>query len=424
MKSIRKFFPLLLVLALVQAACNFPASVITGGSPTPVPLVTFTSAAPLPEPTATNTLPPVVTATSPAQPTATQAAPASQPTPTATTAAAAPTATRASVTGGVNCTLAASFVADVTIPDDSTIAAGQSFVKTWRVRNDGTCPWGPTHAVRALAFVSGTKMGAPDQVALTGEVEPGKSVDLSVTFTAPTTNGVYTSEWKLRLDNGQYLGLGANKAGALYVRIRVGSAASSSTTRIQFASGATAAAVSGDLKANESKGYVLTAMRDQVLIAAVTSADSSVKVKITAADGRTLANPNASSAVVALPSNQDYTVWVMAGDKAASFNLNITIPSRIQFDRGAVSDTVSGKISGRGTVSYVLWAAAGQTMTVKVSADHLALHIYGLKDGQVLVKADSGAKEWSGKLPASQDYIVAVVPSVDSASFTLEVTIK
>ncbi len=35
----------------------------------------------------------------------------------------------------------AEFVADVTVPDDTVIAAGKAFTKTWRLRNNGTSTW-------------------------------------------------------------------------------------------------------------------------------------------------------------------------------------------------------------------------------------------------------------------------------------------
>ena len=36
---------------------------------------------------------------------------------------------------------AATFLADVTIPDDTSMAPYQKFEKTWRIRNSGTVPW-------------------------------------------------------------------------------------------------------------------------------------------------------------------------------------------------------------------------------------------------------------------------------------------
>src|SRR5215207_3309525 len=30
---------------------------------------------------------------------------------------------------------------DVNVPDDTSMSPGQDFIKTWRVKNNGSCPW-------------------------------------------------------------------------------------------------------------------------------------------------------------------------------------------------------------------------------------------------------------------------------------------
>ena len=51
----------------------------------------------------------------------------------------------------------ASFVKDVTYADGAYVAPGQSFSKTWRIRNTGTYTWTTN---MALVFVGGDQMGA------------------------------------------------------------------------------------------------------------------------------------------------------------------------------------------------------------------------------------------------------------------------
>ncbi|MBC7228016.1 MAG: hypothetical protein H5T61_12435, partial [Thermoflexales bacterium] len=55
-------------------------------------------------------------------------------------------------TTAAGCTLGARWVADVTVPDNTAFAPGIPFVKTWRVRNSGTCAWEPG---TKLVFISG-----------------------------------------------------------------------------------------------------------------------------------------------------------------------------------------------------------------------------------------------------------------------------
>jgi hypothetical protein len=49
------------------------------------------------------------------------------------------------------------YVNDVSIPDNTQMAPGQSFTKTWRVRNAGSCAW---EAGFKFAFVGGEQMRA------------------------------------------------------------------------------------------------------------------------------------------------------------------------------------------------------------------------------------------------------------------------
>jgi len=112
---------------------------------------------------------------------------------------------------------AAAFISDVTYPDGSVVALGSSFTKIWRVQNTGTCSWNTSYA---LVFVSGEKLGGPNSVALPGNVGPGQTVDIPVTFTAPTKAGDYVGYWKLRNASGVLFGMGSGDAN-IYVDVKV-----------------------------------------------------------------------------------------------------------------------------------------------------------------------------------------------------------
>ena len=74
------------------------------------------------------------------------------------------------------CTYDATFLADVTVPDNTALPAGTAFVKTWRVRNDGTCAWGAAgYGLHSLVFTGGARLSAPNPVPLpTTQVQPGE----------------------------------------------------------------------------------------------------------------------------------------------------------------------------------------------------------------------------------------------------------
>jgi len=109
--------------------------------------------------------------------------------------------TPAEPTTAAGCTLGARWVADVTVPDNTEFAPGTPFVKTWRVRNSGTCAWEPG---TRLVFISGTPMGGPavDVPALA----PGAQTDVSVSLTAPATPGTYRANYQFQAPDGTRFG--------------------------------------------------------------------------------------------------------------------------------------------------------------------------------------------------------------------------
>lgn len=143
-------------------------------------------------------------------PTVTPLAATSTPVPATNTPL--PTATKVTYCDWVT------FVKDVTIPDGTKLAAGDTFTKTWRLQNRGTCTWTSDYL---LVFSGGDQMGGTTAVRLPGTVYPGQSVDISVTLTAPDKRGRYVGYWMLRNPYGQVFGYGDKADKAFYVDIRV-----------------------------------------------------------------------------------------------------------------------------------------------------------------------------------------------------------
>jgi len=112
----------------------------------------------------------------------------------------------------------ATFVSDVTVPDDTPFPADHSFVKTWRLRNDGTCTWNSSYAV---VFDSGEQMAGNSPAPLPKVVAPGETVDISVTLTTPASGGTYRSEWLFQNGKGEKFGLGNDADGTFFVQIIV-----------------------------------------------------------------------------------------------------------------------------------------------------------------------------------------------------------
>lgn len=180
MKERRVVWLVVTLLMLLALACNMP-----GRTDTPEVDADVGETPVAPVVTATMTVAPVVTL----------------PTPTATSEA----------EGESDCVLRAAYVADVTIPDDSKVGQGEAFVKTWRIRNSGTCAW-PEGA--KFIHISGETLGAPASV----DVPPAavnEQVDISVPMTAPVDPGTYRSNWQLRDPLGKAYG------GVFFVQIIV-----------------------------------------------------------------------------------------------------------------------------------------------------------------------------------------------------------
>ena len=100
------------------------------------------------------------------------------------------------------CKLSATFVADVTIPDNTAVNGGASLIKTWRIRNSSLCAWENGYQ---LAYTEGDQMGAPASVPVPPTARDA-AVDISVPFTAPVASGTYTSTWRMRSPDGTAFG--------------------------------------------------------------------------------------------------------------------------------------------------------------------------------------------------------------------------
>lgn len=125
---------------------------------------------------------------------------------------------------------------------------------------------------------------------------------------------------------------------------------------------------------------------------------------------------------------QGGTGWVLAEQVtlADGCDPNSTTPVRIQFAPGATSATLTGEIVGEQFTQYLLWAAAGQTMSVTVTApnDNVLFHIDGVADGQVYKHLLDGQVSWQGTLTVSQDYRLTLDQVGDTATYTLYVSIE
>jgi predicted small secreted protein len=201
MSNPSRIISIFLLMALALSACNLPPGTQeeTGGAGAVLTAAAQTVEVSLTQSAAQNT------PTAPALPTNTTA-------PPTLTLAVSPTGGAPAATATQDCDKA-EFVADVTIPDGTALDPNESFTKTWRLRNSGTCSWTPSYTV---VFSNGDSMGGPSSQALTGTVNPGQTIDISVNLKAPATAGAYRGDWTLRNAAGKTFGTN------FYVDIKVG----------------------------------------------------------------------------------------------------------------------------------------------------------------------------------------------------------
>lgn len=180
----------LLLIAVLITACG-SANPPQGQEPTPDVAVVRTSAASTV--ISQFTLTAAAFTPTPAAPTATVSPATPQATNTATTQP------LAQVTNAQGTTVALcdsmSFVADVNIPDDTNMSPGQDFLKTWKVKNTGSCPWGEGYELVYAGYAD--EMDGQAQP-ITEVVQPGQEVEISVQFTAPSEIGEYLSAWQMQ----------------------------------------------------------------------------------------------------------------------------------------------------------------------------------------------------------------------------------
>jgi hypothetical protein len=88
---------------------------------------------------------------------------------------------------------------DVTVPDNTVVTPGQEFIKTWKVKNTGSCPWGAGYV---LTYAGYANQMSGQFVAQTEVIQPGQEVEVSVQFKAPDAAGEYLSAWTMRNPQG------------------------------------------------------------------------------------------------------------------------------------------------------------------------------------------------------------------------------
>ena len=86
------------------------------------------------------------------------------------------------------------------------VPAGQPFIKSWRLLNNGTCTW---DAAYMLIYVGGNHPAANmggSFIEIGSQVAPGATYDANVNLVAPQDTGVYQGFWQMRNAQAEFFG--------------------------------------------------------------------------------------------------------------------------------------------------------------------------------------------------------------------------
>jgi hypothetical protein len=185
---------LLVALALLISACNFPFVNTEDAMATSVAETVEAMESHIVKPT----LVPLPTQAPPVPTAGPQPAPQDQPKPTLP------------VEPTKNPCLFATFVKE-TIPDNTVFSPGETFTKSWTLKNTGYCDWNVDYR---LDFKSGDHMNGPDYVKISAETDPGETIKISVDLKAPSDEGTHIGYWQMQTDDGVNFG-------EIWVKIKV-----------------------------------------------------------------------------------------------------------------------------------------------------------------------------------------------------------
>jgi hypothetical protein len=126
-----------------------------------------------------------------------------------------------------------------------------------------------------------------------------------------------------------------------------------------------------------------------------------------------------------LPKTELYTITVYAGKTAQDYTLTTKVAKLVSFPAGSSTLTLSGSTPNGYVFSYALACQKNQVMTVTLttSTGKAWLDVFGLATG-TLLGSSSQSVTWTGTLPATQDYIIEIIPNGKVVDFMLKVTVK
>lgn len=99
----------------------------------------------------------------------------------------------------------ARFLSHTSGSDVAKVAPGQTFKKSWLVRNDSTTTWPETCSLIPVSQ-SCADLSSPPEAPIVGDVAPGEEATVSVDLVAPAQPGMYEGYWRARDNSARTFG--------------------------------------------------------------------------------------------------------------------------------------------------------------------------------------------------------------------------
>ena len=300
-----------------------------------------------------------------------------------------------------------------------------------------------------IAFATGTTMGV-----VTGTVDPGQvktytisagaglpmildlaSPNSDVTLGVIQPDGVVLLNpankwihWQWTLpETGLYkiqvIGGATTEAYSLSAKIPV---------RVNFATGATSATLSGSTVNGLAFSYALNCAANQTMTVTLTAPAGTAYIDIFGVSSGTLLSLSSqvTSGSVVLPKSENYVVEVIpVGAQVVNFALTVSVTSpisspatAINFTPGTTAGVVQGTIQPGQVVSYTVSAEQGQPMILSAESPSFDVTL-GLfePNGNTVVPPANKWVHWQGSLPKTETYTVQLYGGATTEAYTLTV---
>lgn len=196
--------------------------------------------------------------------------------------------------------------------------------------------------------------------------------------------------------------------------------------QIIFTRGSTAAVVSGAVRHGQVVEYTIDANATQPMILRLDSTVGDVYLGVIDPNGDVMLAPTKKWTYWQwrLPFTGTYRIQIYGGAGPEDYQMTVKVARLAYFPPGYDTVTLLGTTVNGYVLSYAMTCNEGQTMAVRLDlpSSSAYLDVFGLVTGALLLPSDK-ENAWSGTLPATQPYVIEVIPNGGNVvNFSLTVT--